>query len=146
MSWILVANRTGARILDKQGSTFNLRETIAHEAGRRRDRDVDSDRQGRAFDRIGGNRHALSSSETPHDHDAKAFARELAERLRADRLQQRFERLVLVAEPRFLGLLRAALDEGTARTVIGTVPKDLAEVPLQDLARHMGELTSSGAQ
>lgn len=140
MSWILIANRTGARIVDKQGVNLTLRETIFHEAGRQRDRDVESDRPGRAFDRMAGGRHALTSSETPHDHDAKLFARELADRLRAGRTQQHVERLVLVAEPRFLGFLREALDDATARTVIATVPKDLAEVPLSDIARHLPEL------
>lgn len=145
MSWILIANRSGARIVEKQGSNFMLRESITHQAGRQRDRDVESDRRGRTFDRIGGNRHALSSSETPHDHDAKAFARELAERLRNDHLQQRFERLVLVAEPRFLGFLREALDEVTARTVIASVHKDLAEIGLRDLAHHLPELPQAVA-
>jgi protein required for attachment to host cells len=145
MSWILIANRTGARIVDKQGPNLTLRETISHEAGRQRDRDVESDRQGRTFDRMGGNRHALSSSETPHDHDAKAFARELADRLRAEHLEQRFEHLVLVAEPRFLGFLREALDDVTARTVVATVGKDLAEVALHDLAPHLPELPQAVA-
>lgn len=140
MSWILIANRTGARLLDKQGANLRLIETIAHDGGRTRDRDVDSDRHGRTFDRLGGNRHAFSASETPHERDARTFARELAARLKAEHLKHHFERLVLVAEPRFLGFLRAELDDTIERTVIATVPKDLAEVALHDLPAHMPEL------
>ena len=140
MSWILIANRVGARIVDKQGSKFTLIETISHEQGRLRDREVNSDKQGRGFDRKGGGGHALTASETAHEHDAKAFAQELAAKLRDERNAKHFERLVLVAEPHFLGLLRDALDSVTARTVIASVSKDLSRIALSDLASHLPEL------
>jgi protein required for attachment to host cells len=140
MSWILIANRVGARIVDKQGSKFTLIETISHQQGRLRDRDVNSDKQGRGFDRVGGGGHALSPSETAHEHDAKAFAQELAEKLRNARNAKSFERLVLVAEPHFLGLLRDALDSVTARTVIASVSKDLSRIAPSDLSAHLPEL------
>ena len=140
MSWILIANRVGARIVDKQGNNFSLIETISHEQGRLRDREVNSDKQGRGFDRMGGGRHALSASETAHEHDAKAFAQELADKLRGERNAKRFERLVLVAEPHFLGLLRDALDDVTKRCVIASVSKDLSRVAPSDLAAHLPEL------
>jgi protein required for attachment to host cells len=142
MSWILIANRSGARILDKQGATLHLAGTFEHEQGRMRDRQIDSDRQGRS-DRPGGGGSSLSKSETAHEHDAKAFARELADRLRTERLQGRFERLVLVAEPHFLGLLREALDDQTARLVVASVPKDLSHVPMQELATRLPELPAA---
>lgn len=140
MSWILIANRTGARVVEKQGPQLSLLETIDHENGRLRDRDIDSDRQGRSFDRMGASRHALSNEESAHEHDARMFARELARRLHDERLKHSFERLVLVAEPRFLGYLREALDEATERMVIATVAKDLARVALPDLPSHLPQL------
>jgi protein required for attachment to host cells len=143
MSWILIANRTGARLVEKQGSEFALLESFNHEQGRKRDREIDSDRHGRSFDRMGANRHAYSNEESAHEHDARGFARELAERLGAQRTQHRFERLVLVAEPRFLGYLREALDDATKKTVIASVPKDLAEVALRELPGHLPELPSA---
>lgn len=139
MSWILIANRTGARLVEKQGSQLALLEDISHDSGRKRDREVDSDRAGRAFDRVGGQRHALSSEEGAHEHDAREFARELAQRLRTERVKHSFERLVLVAEPRFLGYLCEALDDATERTVIATVAKDLARVALPELPDHLPE-------
>lgn len=140
MSWILIANRTGARLVDKQGSNLTLLETIVHEAGRARNRDLKSDRHGRSFDRVGGGRHALETSEAPHEHDARTFARALADRLHSEHMNHRFERLVLVAEPHFLGYLREALDAASARCVVASVTKDLSEVPLHELAGHLPEL------
>jgi protein required for attachment to host cells len=48
-----------------------------------------------------------------------------------------FGKLVLVAEPRFLGMLRAALDPHTAALVVKTVHKDLPGVSEKDLASHL---------
>jgi protein required for attachment to host cells len=143
MSWILTANRTGARIFDKQGGMLTLLETIENEQGRLRDRDIDSDRPGRAFDRATSARHALSTEESPHERIVKAFARGLADKLRQARLAGRFERLVIVAEPHMLGLIREALDVVTARTVIASVAKDLAQVPVDELAGHLPELPAA---
>lgn len=140
MSWILTANRTGARILDAQGGTLTLLETIDNEQGRLRNRDIDSDRHGRTFDRAASGRHAFSTEEAPTERIAKAFARGLADKLRQARLTGQFERLVLVAEPHFLGLMREALDVATERAVIASVAKDLAEVPVDRLAAHLPEL------
>jgi protein required for attachment to host cells len=140
MSWILTANRAGARILEKQGGTLTLLEAIDNHQGRLRDRDIDSDRHGRSFDRATSARHALSSSESPHEHLAKAFARGLADKLRQARLTGRFERLVIVAEPHLLGLIRGALDAVTARMVIASVAKDLEQISVDALAEHLPEL------
>jgi protein required for attachment to host cells len=143
MSWILIANRAGARIVDRQQQDLSLVEEIPHEQGRLRDKQIDTDRQGRSFNSVGAAGHALSPSETAHEHDAKAFARELADKLRTERMNGSFERLVLIAEPHFLGLLREALDDGTARLVIASEAKDLAQVGLRDLARHLPELPTA---
>jgi protein required for attachment to host cells len=80
----------------------------------------------------------MSPEQSAHDHVATTFARELADVLRQGRNDHRFTKLVLVAEPRFLGMLREALDDTTAGMVAGTVTKDLANVALQDLPAHLG--------
>ena len=136
-TWIVVGHRAGARILERKRGGLQLLSEIVHEAGKLKDGEINSDRPGRAFDRTGGGRHAMSSQETPHDHVAGVFARELAETLRAGRLEHRFDRLVLVAEPRFMGMLRGALDGETAALIHDTVGKDLAKVPVDELSSHL---------
>jgi protein required for attachment to host cells len=44
---------------------------------------------------------------------------------------------VLVAEPRFLGNLRAALSTPTAALVTATVGKDLGGVELHNMPKHL---------
>jgi protein required for attachment to host cells len=47
------------------------------------------------------------------------------------------QRIVLVAEPHFLGLLRAELGGETAALVTATVPKDLYAVSEADVLGHL---------
>lgn len=140
MSWILIASRTGARIIEKQGRELSLVQELTHARGRLRDRDVDSDRHGRSSSRSGASSHSFGQPESPHEHDAKGFARELAESLRQGRLEGHYQRLVLIAEPHFLGLVKQALDDVTGRLVAATVAKDLTHVELRQLAPHLPEL------
>lgn len=138
-NWILVAHRGGARIFSSAGAQapLTLIDDIEHPAGRLRDGDIDADRPGRSHDRHGDQRHGMSREVSPTEHLAAGFARDLAARLRAARLEQQFERLVLVAGPAFLGHLRAALDEHTAASVKASLDKDLGDLPAHDLIEHL---------
>jgi protein required for attachment to host cells len=89
------------------------------------------------MDRAGPGRHAMSTEVNAHEHLAGTFARELAALIDAGRSDNRFRDVVLVAEPRFLGLLRGALGGVSASRVSATVAKDLAHVEVRDLGRHL---------
>lgn len=137
--WIVVAHRAGARIFSRRGraASLELVERIEHPAGLSQDREHDSDRPGRTHDRFGAGRHALSSEASPRERSAADFARELAARLATARNQQAFQHVVLVAEPRMLGLLREALDEATRRCVSGEITRDLVHVDDRDVWAHI---------
>ncbi len=145
-TWILVAHEAGARLFENHGPGKGLRllEEVDHPAGRERDGDMDSDRPGRSFRKNSGDprRAAMSRSEGPHDRAVSAFARELAEKLRGGRVRSELDRVVLVAPPRFLGLLRAALDGPTSQIVVGSLHKDLAHSDEAELAKHVGEVVA----
>ena len=56
------------------------------------------------------------------------------------RIQHRYGKLVLVAEPRFLGNLRAALSSPTAALVTAAVDKDQGNVDAHNMTKHLGEV------
>ena len=82
----------------------------------------------------------MSRSEGPHERAVSDFARALASRLQHARTTGEYDRLVLVAPPKFLGLLRASLDSPTERCIVGSLDKDLAASDEKELVKHLGEV------
>jgi protein required for attachment to host cells len=134
-TWVLVANRTGARIFNRDA--YKLTPVSAHEhpSGRKRDQDIEAASAHRTFDKHARGR---THQESPHEHAAEAFAKELAAELARGRTERGVQRLVLVAEPHFLGLVREELDPPTAKLVAATVPKDLAGADIDVVQAQLG--------
>jgi protein required for attachment to host cells len=109
---------------------------VDFEDGRRHNGELNSDRHGRATDR-NGKGSAFEPHQDARTHAIEHFARELALDLGRDLRSGAFDMLVLIAPPRFLGLLRGCLDAQTERVVRGTVCKDLPRANVHELARHL---------
>ena len=143
-TWIVVAHEAGARFFENQGrgTGLELVEEIEHPDGRARDRDMASDRPGRSFRKnsCDPSRASMSQSEGPHDRAVSDFARALADKLKDARVQNQYKQLVLVAPPRFLGLLRSSLDGPTAQLVMASLDKDLATSKTNELVERLSEL------
>jgi protein required for attachment to host cells len=143
-TWILVAQRSGARIFEHEapGAGLQLVNTILHEEGRLRDREINADRPGSSMDHNTGAQHGMSSEESPHERVVADFVRSLAKTLESARVEHRYSKLVLVAEPRMLGLLREALDAPTTALVIGSLDKDYYPRDQDHLLKALGEFIS----
>ncbi len=133
-TWVLVANRVSARIFARDGRRLGLVENIEFPSGRGRDESIEGGSSHRTFDSHARGRQQNTS---PHEHAAHDFAKELAGELRRGRTDHAVERIILVAEPHFLGLLRAALDEATRALIVASVPKDIAEADLEVIQDHV---------
>jgi protein required for attachment to host cells len=138
-TWILVAHRGGARVFENKGpgKGMNLLQDIPHPEGRLKNKEIGADKPGRSFDSLGVGRHALGKEQDPASHVAEQFAKHLVSLLDDGRHQQRYTKLVLVAEARFLGNLRASLNPQTATLVTATLDKDLGSVEPRDLPKHL---------
>lgn len=141
-NWLLVANRTGARLFENPGPGKGLikLEEFSHPEGRLKDQDFVSDDKGRVQDRPGQGSHKREMPESPSEHQDRHFAHNLAETLKHGLDEHRFTRLFLVAEPGFLGDLKEALDKKTASILEGTLGKDLLHVEDRDIPDHLDEL------
>jgi protein required for attachment to host cells len=109
---ILVADEFRAVFYDREKKFSPLRETgiLQNDAAREKNSDLMSDRGGRSFDSHGDGRHTMTNEKTdPKSQSAIVFAKEVAERLSADHGKGVYDSLVVVAAPRFLGVLRPAL-------------------------------------
>jgi protein required for attachment to host cells len=90
-------------------------------------RELASDRPGRSFDSEGQGRHAMGQPVDAHEQERIRFAKTVATRIDEARKKDRFDRLVLVAEPRFLGHLRQGLSSATRQRLTTELQKNLAD-------------------
>ncbi|NEV60797.1 host attachment protein [Thiorhodococcus minor] len=124
---ILVANAARARVLEmsrKHGPVKEIRDLVNPDE-RLHGRDLISDKPGRAFDKIGSNRHPMRTATGPKEQLAVRFAKRVMGTLETDLQKQRFDRLCLVAPPHFLGLLRKQMSGALGRSVEAALTKDL---------------------
>lgn len=133
---ILIADQAEARFYDTLGFARPLKfaGALTNPSAHLRDQDLTSDRPGRIFSSSGATgrrrgattRHATGGEHAPRRHATHLFSLRVAAELERARRAGRFERLVLVAAPAFLGELRAALPTALRPCVTATMAKDIA--------------------
>lgn len=140
-TWILVADQSQARIYEAAKPLGPLAEIehLEHAIALKREGEIGSDRPGRAFDSVGGGRHAMQPEVDAKEVGAMRFAKEIATRLEKGRTSDQFDRLVLVAGPHFLGLLRQALSAGLTDLVTAEIPKNLGQYDAKEIRAHLPE-------
>jgi protein required for attachment to host cells len=144
---ILVADQAEALFYDMPSLEAVPHEVlrISDPAAHLHDRDLVSDRPGRAYESVGGARHAIEREADPRQREAERFARRIARRLDEARRKGEFERLVVVAGPPFLGMLRAAMSRPTRGLVAHEIRKDLVHGPVAALREHLAVLSHEEA-
>ncbi len=143
---IVVADQAEARFYDTEPPDAALHPAgrLSEAQARLHDRDLVSDRPGRVFDHAPGPgrrgavaHHATGGERRPHRHVELLFARRIAEALALARSQGRIDRIVLMAEPGFLGLLRQVLPPGLGSSIAAEVPKDLVHQSEEVVRAHL---------
>ena len=114
-------------------------ETLEHPEARLPAHEIDADRPGRSFASAGKRRHAMEREVDPKTQAAITFARGIVERLESARAQGDLERLILVAAPEFLGLLRDHLSAETKRIVQNEFALNITGMPAEDIRAHLPE-------
>lgn len=138
---VVVADQSEARVYLLRGAAMRLAASLDHPAARRHDRDLKSDRPGRVFDRAPPARgrrgatahHATGGEHTPRRQSAIVFAREIAAAIAETARDSKLDRIVLVAPPRFLGMLRHALPARLRMQVDVELAKDWVHLPAATL-------------
>lgn len=144
---IVVADQSEARFYDTDhfDSELKLVGHLVDPKARLHDRDFNSDRPGRVFDhappatgrRGGVGHHGTGGERHPHRHEAELFAHQIAAELEKALGQDQFERLILVAGPRFLGQLRAVLPKSLDLSVAAEIHKDLVHATDAVIRQHV---------
>lgn len=122
MTWVLVADSASARFFQWERGELRLVEERSHRPSQDHNQDLMGNRPNE-------NQHSMETTikgDDPHrlrDDESRVFARELAGALSKAHTLGRFNRLVLVADPRFLGMLRTVLPSPVEKVVIGSMNK-----------------------
>lgn len=135
--WVVVADRARGRIFlatTPKGPLTEI-EDLVHPEARAHERDLTTDRPGRGP----GSHRAMGTANKAHEHEATNFARELSARLEAGRVNSDFAKLVLVAAPDFLGLLRKCLNPNLEKLVAREITKNLTQLVAQEIRAHLPE-------
>jgi protein required for attachment to host cells len=143
VTWVLVADGKRAAIFHNDGPNRGLAPVPGHryETALPPDRELRSDKPGRTFDSAGGGqRHGISPPTDYHRLEKERFAEGIAEKLETAALANEFDRLVVVAAPQTLGVLRGALRQHATAKLTGTIDKDLTEESAARIAAHLGDL------
>jgi len=139
-TWILVGDASRARIFEIPGPGRPMREVrdFLNPEGREKNRDIDSDAQGRFHGKGSGSQaHSAPQHQSPAEHDEEMFAVELTDWLHNARAQGLFAALHLIAPPRLLGMLRRHLDAPTRKLVGREIDKDLSRASMQEIEGYV---------
>ena len=132
-TWVLVAESSRAKLYSantRRGPLVEL-DTFVHPAGRMHEGDLVSDRPGSDGGAVGQGRHIVADRTTAKKHENISFAKEIAGNLDEARHKGSFDKLILIAPPAFLGLLRDNLSKETMDRVTDQIDKNLVQQPAQ---------------
>lgn len=140
--WVLVADEAIARILQWQPGerlldpVEELTDPVAHAY----ERDLRRDAFGRRNSTV-----TASAGEDETHLAAERFAREVCDHLALAFQQGKFDVLRVVAAPKFLGLLRPAMDARVAAVVSDELNKELVHDRAADLVERLFPLPDDAA-
>lgn len=128
-TWILIADGSGARILEALGESRGFFEHA-----------------------VASGRYPYRGENVPHNpaleerlRPTKAldglFASQLSTMLDSRLKSRSFDRLVLVAPPAMLAKLRKMISPAVRQTVATEIEMDLTDIPTSEIAQHLADVT-----
>jgi protein required for attachment to host cells len=138
---IVVADQAEAIFYDTPSLQARPKEVghISDPLAHQHDREFSSDRPGRSYESVGGQRHAIEREDDPRQREAVRFAKRISRRLDEARRKGEYDELIVVAGPPFLGLMRKELSRPTRERVVHEIRKDLVHSPVESLRKHLPE-------
>jgi len=149
-TWIIAADESRARVLqvlDREQRLAEI-EDLVNPAGRMQERELQTDAEPRFNGHGGVGKPGTATTGGPAsdserqgavEHSARSFAKEVGRYLDKARIEHRFDQLVLVAPPKFLGALRKELHKEVEKLVTDELPKDLSWFNAREMERYFAK-------
>ena len=140
--WYVVANQKLVRIFTEDFDRRSLRfvKSLVNPLGQEKRSDLVKKLAGHAVKSAGacGQMHyTLAKRHDPHEQAVIQFAKTIGDFLEKEKQQNAFESLTIVAEPHFLGKIRAALTPRQKKLVTDWLGKDLQKIPEMKLPEFL---------
>ena len=139
---IIVADSAHAKFFLKAGKNAPLEEIIGwiNQRGRDHERDLVTSRPGRTLDRQGGALHSMDPRTSTKTHQAMEFAKHLSLELEKYAAQGKFKQLIIIAAPKFLGMIRQHLSPNIKQKIIYEVDKNATLQDARSLSQRVQKL------
>ncbi|WP_312512598.1 host attachment protein [Massilia sp.] len=157
-TWIMVANAGRARIFSESDPSQPLQEVedMVSPAAHLRELDLVTDKMsptsaantghniggtqgvaGQHNGKAGAPNNQYQPAQTPSEHEAEKFAKDISNYLKQAHGENRFGQLIISASPEFLGTLRKNLDTQVQQLIKHEINKDYTHVPTQQLREQI---------
>lgn len=138
--WVVVANRSEAKIFEYQGPTHGLKllQSMENPDGRLRNSDLVTG-AGQA------SRSDFDFFHEPKKKVAAAFAGRLSDFMNLERKKDSYSNFILVSEPGFMGLILGKLDDKSREKIYHKMPKDIVNERESSLMNHLKSVLISEA-
>ncbi|MCK4842227.1 MAG: host attachment protein [Methylococcales bacterium] len=137
-TWILVADSSRARIfVADTPSTIQEIEDFTHTEGRLHEQDMTSDLPGKAAGVAGAGKHAYQDQIGPKEQEAINFAKSIAKHFDEAHSANKFDRLMIISDPSFLGKLRKHLSDQSQKAICFELDKNITTHSVDDIRKHL---------
>jgi protein required for attachment to host cells len=142
-TWILAADSSRARIFQELDDEHHLQEIedFANPAGHALKQEILEgipDRRNFNKDALGA-RHDGEPAVDPIEHENEKFSKTVGDFLYKARNEHRYDKLYVIAPPKFLGLLRKNLGKETQKLVADEIDKDVSRYDKNGLEAFVRE-------
>jgi protein required for attachment to host cells len=137
-TWIVAADSSRARVLQVADRERLVEiESFLNPDGRMDERELTTDAHPRFRGTAGPGSDRQETSAQEHATDL--FAKRVGDYLDKARTEHRYDQLVIVAPPKFLGVLRAELGKEVEKLVVNELPKELSSLNERELERYFAK-------
>ncbi|MEK6555937.1 MAG: host attachment protein [Bdellovibrionota bacterium] len=149
--WYVIANQVEAKFVIEDSATkqFSTLKIMKNPLGRLRNKSLARHKPGmglKSVGRSGAVRYSESQKTAPHEIVANDFAKRIMRSLGLSIRKGNYNTLTIVAEPHFLGKLRAGIPRALINTDIKWLKKDLNKLPDQELETALLKFKSAKAK
>lgn len=148
ITWVLIADGSRARLFEnaRRDEPLHQLESFLNADARLPGRQLTTGRLPTVNESMGYSRHSIEPHTTLREKQMAGFAKELADALERGRTARRYDRLILVAPPKFLGALHDCFDKPLRNCVIGELRRDITTLSEPEIHERVARLLEPAAR